>query len=59
MFKANRNQPPTIGIGSAKVSDYARSGASHPEGERRSNYSVKLRGGIIPFQGEGQVVYIM
>lgn len=35
MFRANRNQPPTVGMGTAKISDYAKSGASHPEGETR------------------------
>lgn len=33
MFRSKRNQSSRIGIESAKVSDYAKSGASHPEAE--------------------------
>lgn len=34
MFRAKRNQPSTIGIDSHRISDYAKSGATHPEGKK-------------------------
>ena len=36
MYRSKRNQSSSIGIGSMKVAEYDKTGASHPEGKTAS-----------------------